>query len=414
MIGKWFKIAWRNVVRNKRRSMVAIWTVAIISGSIILAHGYINFTFWGLTRMIVQGGTGNMQIVDNRMINEFETELLEFGLSKKMADDTVKKLESNKDVRRVMQRVLFTGIVSKDDSISTVFRATGIESSKEVRLQQGNSAGAFVKGKMFNDTEKNPFQVILAVDLAKKLSVDVGGEVVLLANTVEGGINAIDATVTGIYDTGIPITNQLALKVPIELAHQLLLTDKTSSIVVQLRDIEATRTVLPKVNNLLKGSVMSARPWYDIKPYFKAVETIYYSIFTVMGVIIMVVALLSVANVMGNTVNERVPEIGTLRAFGIKKWQLRLNFIFEGLIIGFIGAVLGAILGLGLALVLNQSGIMMPPPPGRTTAYPLLILPTMGTAFWVLAMMSVLGVVASYLPINKILKKKVVEQLNHT
>jgi uncharacterized protein (UPF0332 family) len=40
---------------------------------------------------------------------------------------------------------------------------------------------------------------------------------------------------------------------------------------------------------------MSARPWYDIKPYFKAVETIYYSIFTVMGVIIMVVALLSVA-----------------------------------------------------------------------------------------------------------------------
>jgi ABC-type antimicrobial peptide transport system permease subunit len=38
----------------------------------------------------------------------------------------------------------------------------------------------------------------------------------------------------------------------------------------------------------------------------------------------------------------------------------------------------------------------------------------MGTAFWVLAMMSVLGVVASYLPINKILKKKVVEQLNHT
>jgi hypothetical protein len=67
--------------------------------------------------MIVQGGTGNMQIVDNRMINEFETELLEFGLSKNMADDTVKKLESNKDVRRVMQRVLFTGIVSKDDSM---------------------------------------------------------------------------------------------------------------------------------------------------------------------------------------------------------------------------------------------------------------------------------------------------------
>jgi hypothetical protein len=88
--------------------MVAIWTVAIISGSIILAHGYINFTYWGLTRMIVQGGTGNMHIVDNRMINEFETELFVFGLSKKTPDDRVKKLKSNNHLRRVMQRVLTT------------------------------------------------------------------------------------------------------------------------------------------------------------------------------------------------------------------------------------------------------------------------------------------------------------------
>ncbi len=165
---------------------------------------------------------------------------------------------------------------------------------------------------------------------------------------------------------------------------------------------------------LVKGTKMTVQPWYDIKPYFKAVEIIYYSIFTVMGVIIMTVALLSVANVMGTTVNERVPEIGTLRAFGIEKWQLRLNFVFEGLIIGFIGAVLGIILGFVLAFTISQAGIMMPPPPGRSTEFPLLILPTMGMAIWVLLAMSLLGIIASYLPINKILKKKVVEQLSHT
>lgn len=413
-MNKWFKIAWRNVARNKRRSMVAIWTVAIVSSAIILAQGYINFTFWGLTRVIVQGGTGNMQIMDKRMITDFETELLEFGLSRKTANETVTKLEATKPVRRAMQRLLFTGIVSKDDSISTVFRATGIENIKEKRLQQGNASGAFIQGKMFKNTDKNPFQVVLAVDLAKKLSVDVGGEVVLLANTVEGGINAIDVTVSGIYDTGIPITNQLDLKVPITLAQQLLLTDKVSNIVVQLRDIEATKMALPIVENLIKNTQMTVRPWYDIKPYFKAVEIIYYSIFTVMGVIIMAVALLSVANVMGTTVNERVPEIGTLRAFGIKKWQLRLNFVYEGLIIGFIGALLGILLGFVLAVVVSQSGIMMPPPPGRSTEFPLLILPTVNAAVWVLLTMSVLGVIASYLPINKILKKKVVDQLSHT
>ncbi len=413
-MSQWFKIAWRNVARNRRRSMVAIWTVAIVSSSIIVAHGYINFTFWGLTRVIVQGGTGNMQLVDKRMVNDFETELLAFGLDSKTANETVAKLEATQPVRRAMQRLLFTGIVSKDDSISTVFRATGIESKKEKRLQQGNAAGAFVKGAMFKDTDKNPYQAVLAIDLAKKLSIDVGDEVVLLANTVEGGINAIDATVSGIYDTGIPITNQLDIKVPLALAQQLLLTDKVSNIVVQLRDIEATKSILPQIKALVKGTKMTVQPWYDIKPYFKAVEIIYYSIFTVMGVIIMTVALLSVANVMGTTVNERVPEIGTLRAFGIEKWQLRLNFVFEGLIIGFIGAVLGIILGFVLAFTISQAGIMMPPPPGRSTEFPLLILPTMGMAIWVLLAMSLLGIIASYLPINKILKKKVVEQLSHT
>ncbi len=413
-MSQWFKIAWRNVARNRRRSMVAIWTVAIVSSSIIVAHGYINFTFWGLTRVIVQGGTGNMQLVDKRMVNDFETELLAFGLDSKTANETVAKLEATQPVRRAMQRLLFTGIVSKDDSISTVFRATGIESKKEKRLQQGNAAGAFVKGAMFKDTDKNPYQAVLAIDLAKKLSIDVGDEVVLLANTVEGGINAIDATVSGIYDTGIPITNQLDIKVPLALAQQLLLTDKVSNIVVQLRDIEATKSILPQIKALVKGTKMTVQPWYDIKPYFKAVEIIYYSIFTVMGVIIMTVALLSVANVMGTTVNERVPEIGTLQAFGIEKWQLRLNFVFEGLIIGFIGAVLGIILGFVLAFSISQAGIMMPPPPGRSTEFPLLILPTIDMAIWVLLAMSLLGVAASYLPINKILKKKVVEQLSHT
>ncbi len=249
-MSQWFKIAWRNVARNRRRSMVAIWTVAIVSSSIIVAHGYINFTFWGLTRVIVQGGTGNMQLVDKRMVNDFETELLAFGLDSKTANETVAKLEATQPVRRAMQRLLFTGIVSKDDSISTVFRATGIESKKEKRLQQGNAAGAFVKGAMFKDTDKNPYQAVLAIDLAKKLSIDVGDEVVLLANTVEGGINAIDATVSGIYDTGIPITNQLDIKVPLALAQQLLLTDKVSNIVVQLRDIEATKSILPQIKAL--------------------------------------------------------------------------------------------------------------------------------------------------------------------
>ena len=418
IIKHWFKIAWRNVVRNRRRSLVAIWTVAIVSTAIFVAYGYINFTFWGLTRVIVQGGTGNIQIADNRLWSDFEESTLEFGINEKQADNTVKALEKSPKVRLAIKRLLFSGIVSKGE-VSTVFQGIGIESFKESRLRQGNSSGAFKTGSMFK-MHKNNYQIVLALDVARKLNAKVGDSVTVLATTIDGGINAIDVSVSGIYDTGIPILNTIELKVPLPLAQELLLTKKISRIVLRLQDIESTVASLPLIDDILEkipknnaDTRLGSKTWFELKPYFNSVKTIYYNIFTLMGVIILLVALLSVSNVMGTTVNERIPEVGTLRSFGIPKWQLRLNFVFEGLIIGFIGTIIGLIIGVVLAVIINQSGYMMPPPPGRSTSYPLLILVTTNSAIIIMLGACLLGMVASYIPINKALKKKVIEQLNH-
>lgn len=334
MIKHWFKIAWRNVVRNRRRSLVAIWTVAIVSTAIFVAYGYINFTFWGLTRVIVQGGTGNIQIADNRLWSGFEEATLEFGINEKQADNTVKALEQSPKVRLAIKRLLFSGIVSKGE-VSTVFQGIGIESLKESRLRQGNSSGAFKSGSMFK-TPKNNYQIVLALDVARKLNAKVGDSVTVLATTIEGGINAIDVSVSGIYDTGIPILNTIELKVPLPLAQELLLTKKISRIVLRLQDIESTVASLPLIDDILEkipknnaDTKLGTKTWFELKPYFNSVKTIYYNIFTLMGVIILLVALLSVSNVMGTTVNERIPEVGTLRSFGIPKWQLRLNFVLK-------------------------------------------------------------------------------------
>lgn len=406
----WFKIAWLNVIRNSRRSIIAVFTVAIVACALLLAYGYINFTFWGLTRSIVQGGMGNMHIADNRLWEDFESEPLEFGLNNEDADDLVSTLMQNKQVRQAMKRLAFSGIVSNGE-ISTIFQGTGIESKKERRLHQGNITGSFISGRALNQTNINPYQVVLAKGLAHKLTVEIGDSVTMLSNTVEGGINAIDVMVVGIYDTGIPMLNKIELKIPLFSAQELLLTKKISRVVVQLKDIEATDIALADIKKI--ASDKGVRTWYELAPYFQAVENIYYSIFTVMGSIILIVALLSVSNVMNTSVNERISEVGTLRAFGIAKKYLRLDFMFEGLIIGFIGSIIGVFLGLIITIVINQSNYIMPPPPGRTESYPLLFLPTTEAALIIILASCLLGIIASYLPINKALKKKIVEQLDY-
>ena len=413
MIMKWFKIAWRNVIRNKRRSLVAIWTVAMVSSSILLAYGFVNSTFWGLTHTIVQGGTGNMHVADNRFWTDFEDSTLEFGLKNQRAENIIAKLEKSKQVRQAMKRLSFSGVISKDE-VSTVFQGTGIEVKKEQRLYREN---IFINFSTDDDVKDNNFQVILAIDLARKLKAKDGDTVTLLSTTVDGGINAIDATMVGTYDTGVPELNAIELKAPMALVQELLLTDKVSRIVVQLRDVEATRIELAHINEIIKSKQekvpLGTRTWYELKPYFESVKTIYYSIFLVMGSIILMVALLSVTNVMATAVNERIPEVGTLVAFGISNWQVRLNFIFEGLIVSFFGSIIGITIGFIMAIIINKLGFMMPPPPGRSTPYPLLFLPTLNSAIIILAISCFLGMIASYIPINKTLKKKVVELINH-
>ena len=408
---KWIKLAWLNVMRNKRRSTTAIITITISTTALIIAYSYLNFTFWGLKNSIVQGGTGNMQIADKRLFTDFENSMLEFGMLNEKADKTVTNLLKNKNISRAMKRIDISGIISDSSGeITTIFQGLGVESRKEASLRAGNAFGSYISGGRLRG--KNIYQVVLAKDLARKLKAEIGDNITLLSNTVDGAINALDAKVVGIYNTGIPEKDAIELRVPLEFAQELLQTTKISRIVVKLKKIDDTDKILPQVQKIVDKDQM-VKTWYQLAPYFKAVENVYYSIFAFMGVIIFLVVLLSVTNVMYTSIMERVYEIGTIRSFGVAKSKLIFCFTSEGFFIGVLGSLVGIIISFLLVIFVNNYGYMMPPPPGRSLGYPLLLLPDFAISTIIIAMMLVFSILASYLPINKVLKKKIVDQINY-
>src|SRR5690606_10730559 len=103
------------------------------------------------------------------------------------------------------------------------------------------------------------------------------------------------------------------------------------------------------------------------------VVSLYTALFSVLGVIILAVVLLSGSNAMLMSLMERVREQGTLRAIGIPTHRIFKSFLYEGAIVGLIGGLFGVILTVIIALSINLIGIDMPPPPGRSTPYPLVI-----------------------------------------
>lgn len=409
MNNKWFKIAWRSVVRNKRRSMTAVLTIAIAAAAMIAAYGFLTFTFWGLKTSIIQGGAGNYQVMTDEFINGFEETPMEFGIPNEVADTLVTELEAKSDIKLVTPRISFSGLVSYGE-MTAIFQGQGIVPKKEDRMRAGNPAGSYIEGRSIRGD--NIYQVGLAEQVAKKLNVHVGDMVTVLGTTQYGGINALDAEISGIYTTGIPERDAIEIRAPLDFAQELMETERITRLVVQLRDMDATDIYRSTMESMI-GDDKSTRTWYEIEPYFIAVQQVYYGIFTFMGVILTAVVLLSVYNVLSTTVLERVAEIGTLRAFGISESRITRTFMTEGFIIGVIGSLLGVILSVVLLLIINNLGVMLPPPPGRSQEYPLMVFLEPWGMLVVGLLMVLIGAAASMFAVRKVVKKKVVEQLSH-
>ena len=129
----------------------------------------------------------------------------------------------------------------------------------------------------------------------------------------------------------------------------------------------------------------------------------------ILGVIVVFV----VTNAMAMAVIERTREVGTLRALGMLPAQLVRVFALEGLMLGGVGAVLGAAGSLAVSVALLVFPVQMPPPPGRSTGYPLQVefdpLLYSGT----LLAMLVLATLASALVARRTVHKPVVDALAH-
>jgi len=111
---------------------------------------------------------------------------------------------------------------------------------------------------------------------------------------------------------------------------------------------------------------------------------------------------------------ERTREIGTLRAMGTLPGQLLRTLALEGMLLGGAGAVVGAVIALAVSLLLYVLPVQMPPPPGRSTGYPLNIAIEPTLYLVTLIVMVGLSMLASAWVARKTVHQPVVSALAHT
>jgi putative ABC transport system permease protein len=404
---KWLSMALKNATRNKRRSMVTLAITATGTAAALLGGGFALYTYQSLAEASARD-TGHLVLAAPRFFDGVENMPLEHGLPQPEA--LTRQLLARHEVKRVLPRLQFSGLVSNGDK-SEIFLGTGVDAAQEFVVK-----GPFMKreaGELLdNQVPGTGPGVVIGKGLAKILSVQPGSVLTLMSTTINGSLNAMDVTVTGVVSTGIADIDKRLAIVDLTTAQSLLLTKKVSTLSVYLNNIVQTDAVAAALR-ASSGDTLDVRTWLDQALFYKSVKGLYDRIFGFLGVIVLVIVLFSVTNTLAMAVLERTREIGTLRAMGATPGEVMRVFTLEGLALGSGGTILGMLLAGGVALFLLLAGLQMPAPPGRTDGYPLVV--SVSASMYAAAALAValLSGAASWFVSRKAARQSVVEALAH-
>jgi putative ABC transport system permease protein len=403
-IRAWLRFAAQNTLRNRRRSAVTLAIAALGTAAILLAGGFALFTYEALAQAAARG-SGHLVVATAGQFAGDEDQPLQHGL-----DDSAglqARLLADPAVRQVLPQVEFGGLVSNGDK-SVIMVGVGIAPDAEFAIK-----GPFLTvkaGQVITDADRG--RVMLGEGLARHLKAAPGSMLTLLASTTTGALNAIDVTVQGIVATGIPEMDQRLVYTDVATAQSLLATTRISRLGVFLDRMESTEPARERLAPLLPG--LRVRTWLDEATFYLSVRALYDRIFGALGLIIATIVVFVVANSMAMAVIERTREVGTLRALGTLPGQLTRSFALEGLVLGASGALLGAAFAGAVSLALLLFPVQMPPPPGRSTGYPLQITLDAGLMAIAVLAIVVLCTLAAAMVARRTVRMPIVEALAHT
>lgn len=363
-----FKIAFRNFLANKRRTLFTLSTIAAGGAGLLLALGFMMATFNGLSANFISE-EGHLQIFHK---NYFDEKDVIAGTMSKVEHPEIlmREIKSWEHVDVVTARIAFSGVIGNEFQSQTMI-GEAIIPEKEDKIGLGGFFAPLVKGSHLTSRVKEGCYI--GEGLAKKLKAKPGDYLSILTNTLDGNYNSTSVIVLGIVKYGVEEYNQSKVAINLELAKLLINSKGVDRLVLRLDDDSSVETVRSRLNQYFQAHQLPyiVKDWQELSPYYQAVKGLYTRIFAFLLLLIIFIMILSIVNNVMMTVYERFREIGIMRAIGTNRSKVGKIFLYESILLGVVGWVLAVAFALGVKMLIEQAGIMMPPAPGRTYSYPL-------------------------------------------
>jgi putative ABC transport system permease protein len=267
----------------------------------------------------------------------------------------------------------------------------------------------YTAGRGLSSSSDN--EVVLGQGLAENLGAKVGDTVVLLANTPRGGINAVEAVMTGSFSSITKAYDDVVVRLPLTLAHRLLRVQGSTRWVVLLKDTDETQEAVRSLKANLPPNEFSVTAWSELADFYNKTAALFSKQVGMLKLIIFLVVVLAISNSMTIAIVERTTEIGTAFALGATSKVVMRRFLVEGCMLGAIGTAIGLIVGIAAARLISRVGIPMPPPPGMGRGFVAEILLTPGLVLEAALIVMVCSLLAAVVPAWRASKLTIVDAI---
>ena len=357
-MGNLFKIATRNLLRYKRRTLLTASLIAIgvvfVLVFISVSGSFKNMMIGEITDSMI----GHLQVHRKGYVASIETLPLNLNLKAGAVAKLENLLGKQPEIEAYSPRIKFGGMFSNFTETSSI-RLTAVYPEKEfqttpllpLRVVEGSN-------------ELKPGKILIPELLARGMKVKVGDAVVIVATNQDGSVNGKQFTVAGILKS---VTGPGGRDGYLHMddAREILRMEgkEISEFAIRLKDFGNLHGFSEKLEGLLSTElnqqgkpVFELHTWEKLSPFFNIARMIDVMTFFIKLMLIAIV-LTSIMNVMIMAVYERIREIGTIAAIGTVPGKILNMFVIEGFCLGVVGAITGTIAGILIIFILNLSKI---------------------------------------------------------
>lgn len=344
------KLAWRNVWRNRRRTLLVVLAMGMMMSFLVMYDGMIGGFESAVYGNAIKLSGGNVQVRAEGYQDSYSPNpMLPMGSGL----DAVEAAEGLPNVEAVLRHANTGGLVSNREGIFPV-SIFGIEPEKETPVNPIFQDEFLVDGRMLTSTDEDV--VFIGKGLADAMDIGVGDRITMSGKSTHEEMRQRTVSVIGIYDINLASLERQSLYISLGEAQRLYeLDDSVTEVIIYAETTGKETPIVNALNESLSGYEITT--WHTAIPELSSTVEMKNAVMTGFSVVILGIASIGLFNILLMAIYERTQEIGLLGAIGLKPRQIASLFLYEGIMIGLVGAVFGVAMGFAITSIIGIFGI---------------------------------------------------------